>query len=118
MKRSLETDSARSTTITGGSASATSRDDSASGLRIPAITCSRASLSASETPKGSISVDGVSLTVAEVVRDRFSVALVPSTLERTTLGALEAGQRVNLETDLIAAYVLGTASTPAAQFLG
>lgn len=51
--------------------------------------------------KGSIAVDGVSLTIAEIVRDRFSVALVPSTLEATTLGALEAGDRVNLETDLL-----------------
>ena len=51
--------------------------------------------------KGSIAVDGVSLTIAEVVRDRFSVALIPSTLESTTLGTLEVGQRVNLETDLI-----------------
>lgn len=52
-------------------------------------------------PKGSIAVDGVSLTIAEIVRDRFSVALIPSTLEVTTLGALEVGDRVNLETDLI-----------------
>ncbi len=52
-------------------------------------------------PKGSIGVDGVSLTVAEVVRDRFSVALVPSTLETTTLAALAVGDRVNLETDLL-----------------
>jgi 3,4-dihydroxy 2-butanone 4-phosphate synthase len=51
--------------------------------------------------KGSVAVDGVSLTVAEVSRDRFSVALVPSTLERTTLGDLEPGARVNLETDLL-----------------
>ncbi len=53
------------------------------------------------TAKGSIAVDGVSLTVAEVVRDRFSVALVPMTLEATTLGALEPGSRVNLESDLL-----------------
>jgi riboflavin synthase alpha subunit len=51
--------------------------------------------------KGSVAVDGVSLTVAEVVRDRFSVALVPATLERTTLGALREGDRVNLESDLV-----------------
>ncbi len=55
--------------------------------------------------KGSIAVDGVSLTIAEVVRDRFSVALVPSTLDDTTLGALEPGDRVNLETDLIGKLV-------------
>jgi len=51
--------------------------------------------------KGSVAVDGVSLTVAEVVRDRFSVALVPATLERTTLGERAAGDRVNLESDLV-----------------
>jgi 3,4-dihydroxy 2-butanone 4-phosphate synthase len=52
--------------------------------------------------KGSIAVDGVSLAVAEVVRDRFSVVLIPATLERTTLAALAAGDRVNLESDLVA----------------
>lgn len=52
--------------------------------------------------KGSVAVDGVSLTVAEVSRDRFAVALVPSTLAQTTLGALAPGARVNLETDLLA----------------
>lgn len=51
--------------------------------------------------KGSIAVDGVSLTVAEVVRDRFSIALIPATLETTTLSALTVGSRVNLETDLV-----------------
>jgi 3,4-dihydroxy 2-butanone 4-phosphate synthase len=49
--------------------------------------------------KGSIAVDGVSLAVAEVVRDPFSVVLIPATLERTTLAA---GDRVNLESDLVA----------------
>ncbi|HEV8064118.1 MAG TPA: 3,4-dihydroxy-2-butanone-4-phosphate synthase, partial [Acidimicrobiales bacterium] len=56
-------------------------------------------------PKGSVAVDGVSLTVAEMGRDRFSVALVPTTLAETTLGALDIGQRVNLETDLVAKLV-------------
>lgn len=51
--------------------------------------------------KGSISVDGVSLTVAELQRDRFAVALIPLTLEGTTLGALQVGERVNLEVDLL-----------------
>lgn len=51
--------------------------------------------------KGSVAVDGVSLTVAEVVRDRFSVALIPATLAATTLGDLVAGSRVNLEADLL-----------------
>jgi len=56
-------------------------------------------------PKSSIAVEGVSLTVAEVVRDRFSVALVPSTLSRTTLATVSIGDRVNLETDLISKCV-------------
>jgi 3,4-dihydroxy 2-butanone 4-phosphate synthase len=51
--------------------------------------------------KGSVAVDGVSLTVAEVVRDRFSVALIPTTLAETTLGSLEEGRRVNLEADVV-----------------
>lgn len=53
-------------------------------------------------PKGSVALDGVSLSVAEVLRDRFSVALVPSTLTDTTLSELSVGQRVNLEPDLVA----------------
>jgi 3,4-dihydroxy 2-butanone 4-phosphate synthase len=52
--------------------------------------------------KGSIAVDGVSLAVAEVLRDRLSVVLIPATLDRTTLGRLAAGDRVNLESDLVA----------------
>jgi 3,4-dihydroxy 2-butanone 4-phosphate synthase len=52
--------------------------------------------------KGSIAVDGVSLAVAELVRDRFSVVLIPATLDRTTLGGLATGDRVNLESDLVA----------------
>jgi 3,4-dihydroxy 2-butanone 4-phosphate synthase/3,4-dihydroxy 2-butanone 4-phosphate synthase/GTP cyclohydrolase II len=50
--------------------------------------------------KGSIAVDGVSLTVAEVLRDRFSVALIPLTERETTLGAASVDDRVNLEADL------------------
>ena len=55
--------------------------------------------------KGSIAVDGVSLTVSGVGDDWFGVALIPHTLEVTTLGALERGDRVNLEVDLMAKYV-------------
>ena len=55
--------------------------------------------------KGSVAVDGVSLTVAEVDGDGFSVSLIPETLERTTLGSLEPGRRVNVEVDVIAKYV-------------
>jgi riboflavin synthase len=55
--------------------------------------------------KGSITVDGVSLTVAAVDDRGFAVALVPHTLEVTTLGALEPGDPVNLEVDVLAKYV-------------
>ena len=55
--------------------------------------------------KGSICIDGVSLTVNGVEGDRFDVNLVPHTLEVTTLGALVAGSLVNLEVDIIARYV-------------
>jgi riboflavin synthase len=55
--------------------------------------------------KGSITVDGVSLTVASVVDTSFDVSLIPETLERTTLGATEEGTPVNLEVDIVAKYV-------------
>jgi riboflavin synthase len=55
--------------------------------------------------KGSITVDGVSLTVAELGDDAFAVALVPHTLEATTLSELRPGQEVNLEADVLAKYV-------------
>jgi riboflavin synthase len=55
--------------------------------------------------KGSIAVDGVSLTVSEVDDDGFAVALIPETLERTTLGGLAPGHPVNLEVDVLAKYV-------------
>ena len=55
--------------------------------------------------KGSITVDGVSLTVAELDDDGFAVALVPHTLAVTTLGALALGDPVNLEVDVLAKYV-------------
>ncbi|HXH87024.1 MAG TPA: riboflavin synthase, partial [Gaiellaceae bacterium] len=61
--------------------------------------------------KGSITVEGVSLTVATVDEDGFEVALIPHTLAVTTLGRLGAGDRVNLEVDVLAKYVeklLGT----------
>lgn len=56
-------------------------------------------------PKGSISVEGVSLTVNEVEDDVFGVNLIPHTWEVTTLGRLEAGSRVNLEIDMLARYL-------------
>jgi riboflavin synthase len=55
--------------------------------------------------KGSITVDGISLTVAELTERSFTVSLIPETLERTTLGAAEAGAIVNLEVDVLAKYV-------------
>ena len=55
--------------------------------------------------KGSVCLDGVSLTVNEVDGCRFSVCLIPHTLQITTLGSLEAGDAVNLEVDLIARYL-------------
>ena len=55
--------------------------------------------------KGSIAVDGVSLTVAEANSRSFTVSLIPETLERTTLGALQPGAKVNLEVDVLAKYV-------------
>jgi riboflavin synthase alpha subunit len=56
-------------------------------------------------PKGSIAVDGVSLTVVDVTDAAFSIAIIPTTLRATTLGSLAPGDRVNLETDLLAKYV-------------
>jgi len=55
--------------------------------------------------KGSIAVDGVSLTIAGLRPGAFAVALVPYTLEQTTLGRLAPGDEVNLETDVLAKYV-------------
>jgi len=54
--------------------------------------------------KGSIAVNGVSLTVTDVTPDTFAVALIPVTLEKTNLGELEPGSRVNLEIDVVARY--------------
>lgn len=55
--------------------------------------------------KGSIAVDGISLTIVSIVKDRFSVALIPHTLSVTTLGLRKLGDRVNLETDILGKYV-------------
>jgi riboflavin synthase len=56
-------------------------------------------------PKGSIAVDGVSLTLVEVLSDAFSVMLIPHTLAATTLGSLRVGGRVNIEADMLAKHV-------------
>lgn len=63
--------------------------------------------------KGSIAVDGVSLTLVDVEKDRFSVALIPHTLAATTLGQLRVGDRVNLETDILAKYAQKQLGDPA-----
>src|SRR5207245_2216094 len=55
--------------------------------------------------KGSIAIDGISLTVTSVEDDHFDVAVIPHTLAVTTLGAKEVGTPVNLEVDLVAKYV-------------
>ena len=73
-------------------------------------------LSRQMASKGSIAVDGVSLTLVDVEHDRFSVALIPHTLSLTTLGRRQVGDRVNLETDILAKYVeqqLRTSGFPA-----
>jgi riboflavin synthase len=64
-----------------------------------------AALASQMASKGSIAVDGVSLTLVDVEADRFSVALIPHTLRVTTLGRLKPGDPVNLETDVLAKYV-------------
>lgn len=56
-------------------------------------------------PKGSVAIDGISLTVVDADDRGFTVALIPFTLEQTTLGARCEGDRVNLETDVLAKYV-------------
>lgn len=64
-----------------------------------------AGLTAQMASKGSVAVDGISLTLVDVQSDRFSVELIPHTLDATTLGNRQVGHRVNIETDLLAKYV-------------
>lgn len=64
-----------------------------------------ASLAGQMVPKGSIAIDGVSLTLADVGPEDFAVALIPTTLAETTLSQLRTGMRVNVELDLIGKYV-------------
>ena len=68
------------------------------------FTCPK-NLLAQLAAKGSVAIDGVSLTVVDVNETSFSVALIPHTLSHTTLGKLVVGNEVNLETDLISKYV-------------
>jgi riboflavin synthase len=67
-------------------------------LRVPAA------VSRFIAPKGSVALDGVSLTVNEVVADTFSVLIIPHTLKVTTFGGLQAGEQMNLEIDQMARY--------------
>lgn len=62
-------------------------------------------LSRQMASKGSIAIDGVSLTIVDSEPTRFSVALIPYTLDVTTLGPIKVGDKVNLETDILAKYV-------------
>jgi riboflavin synthase len=85
----------------------TKKDGTVVGVRAPKA------LSRYIAAKGSVCIDGVSLTVNRVDGERFEVNLIPHTLEVTTLGRLAPGVKVNLEVDLIARYVermLGTRS--------
>lgn len=63
-------------------------------------------LTKSLVPKGSIAVDGVSLTLVGVDGDRVSISLIPHTLKVTTLGMKRRGDRVNIETDILGKYIL------------
>jgi riboflavin synthase len=64
--------------------------------------------------KGSVAINGTSLTVAAINEDSFSVWIIPHTLENTNLGDLEVGDRVNLEFDILAKYVERLVATGAA----
>ena len=62
-------------------------------------------LTAQMAPKGSIAVDGISLTVNEVDANRFGINVISHTQAKTTLGQAKVGERVNLEVDMLARYV-------------
>ncbi|HEY5835074.1 riboflavin synthase [Streptomyces sp.] len=74
-----------------------------------------AELSRYVVEKGSITVDGISLTVVEAAADAFTVSLIPTTLALTTLGRKQPGDPVNLEVDVIAKYVERMLTTPGAE---
>lgn len=71
-----------------------------------------ADLASQVAPKGSIAIDGISLTVVDVDRKSFSVALIPHTLAVTTLGHRAVGDPINLETDVLAKYVQRSLAFP------
>jgi riboflavin synthase len=91
---------------------AAAKPDDAGGARVRVRM--PASLRRYVVEKGSITVDGVSLTVAEIHDDGVTLALIPHTLAATTLGTAEAGDPVNLEVDMIAKYVERLMSTTGA----
>ena len=74
-----------------------------------------AALTRQMVSKGSIAVDGVSLTLVDVEAEQFSVALIPHTLEVTTLGRRKVGDPVNIETDIIGKYVEKLVNGPSAE---
>jgi riboflavin synthase len=74
-------------------------------IALPPVPDGGAGLDRYLVPKGSITVDGISLTVVDVRADSFTVSLIPETLARTTLGSRAPGETVNLEVDVIAKYV-------------
>ncbi len=78
------------------------------GFRVPDA------LAAAIAPKGSVALDGVSLTVNEVQGNRFGVNLIPHTLAHTTFGAAKIGDRVNFELDMLARYVARLLGKPLA----
>jgi riboflavin synthase len=65
--------------------------------------------------KGSISIEGISLTVAKLEKNRCTIAIIPHTVEMTNLNSLKPGDPVNLEADLIAKYVEKMMAAPAAE---
>ena len=87
------------------------QDDTALLIRIRA----EASLLRYVVEKGSIAIDGVSLTVAAVSDGEFSVSLIPHSAGHTTLGRKQAGDRVNLETDILGKYIEKLFSSPATE---
>jgi len=85
-----------------GTVAALVRDGEAARLRVE---CQGEQLAAFLIPQGSVAVDGTSLTVTALDGVAFEIMLIPHTLAQTTLGRLKAGQRVNLEMDMIGKYV-------------
>jgi riboflavin synthase len=92
-----------------GLARVLSRDDGSESARF--ILRAPATLSRFIATKGSVTLDGVSLTVNSVQGDDFSVLIIPHTLKVTTLGRLQAGDTVNLEVDMLARYAARLAET-------